>query len=226
LTEIPSPQNQLVTLDEWTLQVRTPAVDHKSPVYLLIHGWTGDESVMWVFANRLPQRFMMIAPRGLYPTSMGGYGWQPHLVHGWPSMDDLLPAVNQLLELLDRSAQAAFGAHADFSNLHLMGFSQGSAVAYAFALAYPERVRSIVGLSGFMPNGVIPVVETKPLADKPVFVAHGIQDDTVPVARARQSVELLEKAGAHVVYCEDNVGHKLGAECFRAMRHFVDELPC
>jgi hypothetical protein len=48
-------------------------------------------------------------------------------------------------------------------------------------------------------------------------------DDLVPVNRARLTVELLEKAGARVIYCEENVGHKLSANCFRGMGEFFKE---
>jgi len=47
-------------------------------------------------------------------------------------------------------------------------------------------------------------------------VAHGTQDQLVPIDRARTSIELLEQAGAQVTYCEDEVGHKLSANaCVR-----------
>ena len=56
------------------------------------------------------------------------------------------------------------------------------------------------------------------------FVSHGTLDQTVPVAQARQAVQILEDAGANVVYCEAEVGHKLGAACFRALGNFYNGL--
>jgi hypothetical protein len=52
------------------------------------------------------------------------------------------------------------------------------------------------------------------------YLAHGTQDKLVPVDVARRSVEQLEQAGANVAYCENDVGHKLGADCFCAPRLF------
>ena len=39
--------------------------------------------------------------------------------------------------------------------------------------------------------------------------------------RARASLALLEQAGARVTYCEEEVGHKLGANCLRALETYL-----
>ena len=103
---------------------------------------------------------------------------------------------------------------------NFVGFSQGAALAYTFALLYPEGVSSLAGLSGFLPDGALTLAKGQPLKRKPIFLAHGTQDELVPVKRARQAVKLLEQAGAQVTYCEDDVGHKLSVSCFRGLESF------
>jgi phospholipase/carboxylesterase len=61
------------------------------------------------------------------------------------------------------------------------------------------------------------------LEGKPFFVAHGTRDETVNVERARASIAILEQAGAIVTYCEDEVGHKVSANCLRALREFFTD---
>jgi predicted esterase len=34
---------------------------------------------------------------------------------------------------------------------------------------------------------------------------------------------LLEKAGAQVTYCEGEVGHKVSADCLRALKEFLKD---
>jgi phospholipase/carboxylesterase len=212
-------------INGWTLQFRpgkgAGSDGGKSPLVLMIHGWTGDENVMWIFAQRVPDKAMLIAPRGLYPARNGGFAWQPEFTSRWSDFRDLIPAADRMIKLLDQLEGLSDFRSVDFRQLHLMGFSQGAALVYTLALAYPERVRSLVGLAGFIPGEVISIIQEHPLLDKPVFVAHGSQDEIVPVERARQAVSLLEQAGAKVTYCEDEVGHKLGARCFRAMQTFL-----
>jgi phospholipase/carboxylesterase len=104
-----------------------------------------------------------------------------------------------------------------------MGFSQGAAMCSLLAVLYPERVRKVGILAGFVPSGLEELVSQRPLQGKPFFVAHGTKDQTVTIERARDSIEILEQAGAQVTYCEDDVGHKVSATCLRALKSFFTD---
>jgi phospholipase/carboxylesterase len=210
----------IITPDHWVMRIRQPDGQGPFPVLLLIHGWTGDENSMWVFAPRLPKNALLIAPRGLYTTQGGGYSWYPKLSKPLPWFDDLLPASHRLFDLLSPQNFPA----ADFSSLHLVGFSQGAALAYIMAIQYPAWVASLAGLSGFLPDGASAWLQPDRLRGMPVFIAHGSQDERVPVARARSAVGQLEQAGAKVIYCEDDVGHKLSAKCFHGLEAFYHQI--
>jgi phospholipase/carboxylesterase len=185
---------QLCEVDGWTVRYHSPEGAGPHPVLLLLHGWTGDENSMWVFANQMPPRYWLIAPRGIFDTPLGGRGWHTALDHSWPTLKDFRPAAESLLGLL--SAENFPGA--DFSSLRLMGFSQGAALSYSLALTHPDIVERVAGLSGFFPEQGESLVERRVLAGKAVFVTHGLRDEIVPIDRARQSVAQLEKAGAQV----------------------------
>ena len=210
-------QIKTLRIGDWWLNQHLPEGDGHFPVILLLHGWTGDENAMWVLSSRMPIGTMLLFPRGLYPSPLGGYGWHPYSTRVWPSIDDFRPALKELLALLtpDHFPQA------DFSRLHLVGFSQGAALAYAFALLEADRIASFAGLSGFLPDEAEALRVGDGLQGKPAFIAHGDQDDIVPVDRARNAVEFFQTAGAQVTYCEDEVGHRLSASCFRGLEAFL-----
>lgn len=207
---------QTIHIGEWVVRQRVPPGVGPFPTILLLHGWTGDENSMWIFASRLPQGVLLIAPRGPYASPLGGYGWHPYTTRVWPRTDEFRPAIQALKQLLIPENFPT----ADLSRLHLVGFSQGAALAYTFTLLHGEQVTSLAGLSGFMPDGAEALVKDGSLGSKPVFIAHGSLDDLVPVDRARKAVELFQKAGTQVTYCEDEVGHKLSANCFHGLETF------
>ena len=207
-----------ISIGGWMLRARAPQGQGPFPLFVLLHGWTGDEDSMWIFASRLPQGCMMIAPRGPYPAPMGGYAWYPHR-QSWPVLEDFRSAAENLSVLLTMENFPGV----DWGALHLLGFSQGAALACAYALFYPGRAASVAGLSGFVPEGADALAADGRLAGLPVFLAHGTQDTLVPVALARKGASLLEQAGARVTYCEDDVGHKLSANCFRALAKFYQD---
>lgn len=205
----------------WVLRMRIPKTDGPHPVMVLLHGWTGDEPAMWIFASRLPENYLLVAPRGPYKTPIGGYGWYPHRDDRWPSLDDLFPAVKALFELLTPDNFPVLSTtSSELLNTRFLGFSQGAALMYSFVLLHPTHVQSFAGLSGFLPEGVGNFVRQKPLIGKNAFIAHGSDDKLVNVEKARRSVEIIQAAGANVAYCEDSVGHKLSATCFRGLEAF------
>ena len=216
-----APNTDLIEFEDWTLRIRK--TDHPSPrLLLMLHGFTGDENSMWVFARDLPSHYWIVAPRALHVAEPGGYSWRPPQdgTFGRPSLEQLRPAAEALVRLVDAYQ---LSAKIDARVFDLMGFSQGAAMSNLLAFLYPERIRKTGILAGFVPSGLDELVAQRPLTGKPFFVAHGTKDETVPVERARASIEILEQAGAQVTYCEDEVGHKVSLTCLRALKDFLGE---
>ena len=213
-----APDTEIIALENQTLRVRKTT--HPNPrLLVLIHGFTGDENSMWVFTRDLPAHYWIVAPRAPYVTERGGYSWRPHQTSelGLPGVEELRASAEALIRLIDAYRSSA-GIEAD--SFDVMGFSQGAAMSSLLAFLYPDRVGKLGILAGFVPSGLDALAEQRPLAGKPVFVAHGTRDETVPIERARASMRILEKAGAQVTYCEDDVGHKLSITCLHALRKF------
>ena len=184
--------SKVIYIHEWTIRIRGPEGAGPHPVILLLHGWTGDENSMWIFAGRFPGDALLVAPRGLHKTPLGGYGWHPHQLGAWPDLSAFDPAIQALLDLMTTENFP----QADFSRMRVVGFSQGAALTYAFALEHPERVASFAGLSGFMPKKADSLIIDHPLHGKRVFVAHGTQDDQqIHLATALRDPIILRIAG-------------------------------
>jgi phospholipase/carboxylesterase len=196
---------------DWKFRYRA-AGENPSRLLLLIHGLSGDENSMWVFARNMPANVAVLAPRGLYAALGGGYTWRkvrPDM-KGLPGFDELRPSAEALIGFVDDWSQVE-GINA--KQFDVIGFSQGSAVTYTLAIIYPGRIRTFAALSGFVPKGAEDLLAQGVLSGKPIFVSHGRQDDMVPVELARRSVTLLQDSGARVEYCETDGGHKVKADC-------------
>jgi phospholipase/carboxylesterase len=207
-------------LDSWTLKVREPEdAEAPHPVLLLIHGWTGDERSMWVFAQRFPKQALLIAPRAPYASkhdNLAGYSWVEDRAGQFSELPAFEPALASFDSLLAKLVDHY--PNADFSQFGITGFSQGAAFSFAFALSHPERVSKLAALAGFLPAGG--EGQLAKLASLSIFIAHGTQDETVPVVKAREAQAALQSAGGSVRYCESDTGHKLGANCARELQEF------
>ena len=209
---------QLLTFKNWTYRLRMPRVKPKC-ILVLMHGWMGDENSMWVLVRNLSPEIAILSPRGPFPVPEGGYSWREIKPGTWgnASVEDLEPAAEALLAFVDEWADSA---GVEGNQFDLMGFSQGAAMSYTLALLYPQRVRRLAALSGFIPEGGEALLTRQRLSGKPVFVSHGRQDDLIPVEQARKAVTQLEKADAMVTYCESDAGHKVGKDCLKEMEVF------
>jgi len=212
-------ESTVVEIGGLTVRQRFPSGSSSPRLMLMLHGWTGDENSMWIFASRIPDNYLILAPRGISRPALGGYGWENQGTEGWPEASDLQDSVNAIFDLINSYEYPGL----ETANFNLMGFSQGAALGYAILLQYPERIRKLAGISGFFPAGLEKYVVDRRLVGKRVFVSHGTKDKMVPVERSRKVIEGLKSAGADVIYCEEDVGHKLSSGCFRAMDDYFQD---
>ncbi len=209
---------QDLNIGDWTLKIRVPAGPGPHPVAFLIHGWTGDEKSMWVFASRLPRSALLVAPRAPYVSrhpQFGGYSWVQERGQSFSNLEMFQPAIDMFEILLPELGKHAKG---NFEQFSMVGFSQGAAFSFAFAMRNSGRVNRLASLAGFLPSESH--VHISALVPVPIFIAHGTQDETVPVTMARSARSDFETAGVKVSYCESETGHKLGADCAKQLSEF------
>jgi phospholipase/carboxylesterase len=202
-------------------RLRRPDRVGPHPAVVMLHGYLGDENVMWTFEQTVPDHWLKIAPRA--PLVDGrGYTWHPHhLDAAWPTFEQYVTPVSLVKNLLDALPET-YGADPD--RIYLMGFSQGAALSYATTVTHPGCAAGIAGLVGFMPEGIEKHLPAAPLLHLPVFIAAGIADKTIPLEKGRHSRDLAEEGGAWVDYHEFDTGHKLDAAGMRALKSWWEAL--
>jgi len=97
----------------------------------------------------------------------------------------------------------------------LAGFSQGGAIVLQTGLRHAERLGGIMALSTYLPLAG-KLDQEKSQLSPPIFMAHGVYDDVIPLKRAEQSKDLLVKSGYAVDWrtypmphsvCPEELGH-------------------
>ncbi len=189
------------------LGLRRPSTPPGGPKIVLLHGYGGDEKVMWVFYAGIPTTYEILAFRGVYPSEEGGYQW--HMGRRWPPppAQAFALAVEAIGESIDREGSVVW-----------VGFSQGAALAFCCAAA-GLPTRAVASLAGYLPEDLGSF-----RTDLRVFWAHGRNDERVSIEWARLAVERLRSWGAEVELCESDTGHKVSADCLRSLRLWLDGL--
>ena len=183
---------------------------------LMLHGWSGDEKVMWVLESVLPEAAPVASLRGRFPVDQDGYEWTDREA----SIDTTILDFDSAQHAVEATLKTLVVEHGfDLERLVLMGFSQGAALSFALAELLEKAPRAVVALAGYYPEG-----DSTRIKQIPVFWGHGTSDELVPIERARQDVAMLEAIGTDITYCEADVGHKLGIECTRGLKRWLDDI--
>jgi phospholipase/carboxylesterase len=106
--------------------------------------------------------------------------------------------------------------------LVLAGFSQGGAIVLQTALRHPEPLAGVLALSTYLPLSTALAAERHAAnQNTPIFMAHGRFDDIIPIDRARQSRQALEKLGYAVTWKEYPMPHSVCAEEIADISRFL-----
>jgi phospholipase/carboxylesterase len=98
----------------------------------------------------------------------------------------------------------------------LAGFSQGGAIALQTGLRHPDPLAGVLALSTYLPLADTLEKEASAAArDVPIFMAHGVEDPLIPLARAAQSRDRLSALGYRVEWHEYPMPHSVCAEEIR-----------
>jgi phospholipase/carboxylesterase len=92
----------------------------------------------------------------------------------------------------------------------LAGFSQGGAIALQTGLRHPDPLAGVLALSTYLPLADTLEKEASAAArDVPIFMAHGVEDPLIPLARAAQSRDRLRALGNRVEWHEYPMPHSV-----------------
>lgn len=180
----------------------SPASPSRPPI-VFFHGRGGDEDIMFGQLAGIKLDALQLYPRG--PVPMGKYAaWtQARSTDAdWgDELEAVLPAAAAMLEEVRRC----------FGTPVVAGHSQGGHMAFALAARYPHLVRSAIGASGALPEGMWGRFEV------PVTAIHGTADPVVPYAR---TADMAEASGAELVAI-DGHQHSLSGQLQQAFNDAV-----
>ena len=110
----------------------------------------------------------------------------------------------------------------DKNNVSLLGFSQGTILSYSLALTYPEKVKNIIALSGYVNEAIIPEsLNPDNYKHLDFYCSHGSVDQVIPVDWARRSKPFLDKLEIKNTYSEFPVGHGVAPQNFYEFKNWL-----
>jgi len=206
--------------------IREPKIKmDKNPLLILLHGYGSNAEDLFSFASELPEQYYVIsaqAPFVLQPPY--GYAWYAinFDAHNNKFTDD--KQATQTRDLIAKFIEELTeNLPIDQNDITLIGFSQGSILSYAIALSYPEKIKKIVALSGYLNQDIlVGNYKNKDFSKLNFFIAHGTADQVIPVEAARKTVDFLNNLNIKNTYLEYPIGHGVSPKMFSDFKKFIE----
>lgn len=174
----------------------------------LLHGVGSNERDLIQLAPYLDPRFFVISARAPITLAPGMYAWFE------VQLDPVQPIINphqaessrqKLLVFIDETIET-YGV--DRARVYLMGFSQGAIMSLSVGLTRPNQVAGIVAMSGRLLPEITPLIAPpEALANLPLFIAHGTEDQVLPIHHGRAARDVLQRLPVALTYREYPIGH-------------------
>jgi len=210
---------------EHIIQKPTKTVAGKSPLILLLHGYGSDENDLFSFAEELPDEYCIISARAPIPMQPYGNAWYAISIdpNGIKTSDNegARQSRNKIAAFIDEAVQAY---DLDPYNVTLLGFSQGTILSYGVALSYPEKVKNVIGLSGYINEEIIDLKTNAAYAHLNIYNSHGTVDQVIPIEAARKTPDYLKAIGIESTLSEFPVGHGVHPTNFYAFKEWLGKL--
>ncbi len=204
--------------------IKEPTIKkEKTPALFLFHGYGSDENDLFSFAAELPEELFIISVRAPYPLQPQGNAWYAiyfDAAQGKFSDDE------QAIESRDKIAnfidEAVKTYNLDPNNVSILGFSQGTILSYAVALSYPQKIKNVVALSGYLNEDILAENHaSNDFSNLNIYCSHGSVDQVIPVSWARKAPTLLAKIGIQTSLNEFAVGHGVAPQNFYQFKDWL-----
>jgi phospholipase/carboxylesterase len=193
---------------------------------IFLHGYGSNAQDLITLAPELTGAIkdaVFISPNAPFAFEGRSYG-----AHQWYSLfdrssDSILKGFNEALPILEdfvgRSLKD-FGL--TYSDLILIGFSQGGMMAIQSSLVREGKIKAVISCSGYVvDHGKFKNdIKSKP----PTLMTHGEEDEVVSFRIFKKSLQLLEKSGLKVEHhISKGLGHGIDFECIKSMQKFIGQ---
>jgi phospholipase/carboxylesterase len=194
------------------------------PLLILLHGYGSNEDDLFSFSNELPDELLIVSARGPMTLGIGSYAWYSinfNNDQGKFSDTDEAKKAREIVANFIGEIQIKYNISS--KNTFLLGFSQGTVLAYAIALNYPEKVQQIIALSGYINPDLLPNdFGSKDYSKLHIFISHGSLDQVIPVQWAQKAPEFLKSLNIENSYQEYPVGHGVTPQNFYDFKKWIE----
>ena len=177
----------------------------KSGVIFLIHGYGSNSNDLFSFKTYLPKNLSIISLEAPIQIEMGGFAWYSINYNQdfkkWSNNEEAISSIKKIYQTINILLKKY---NLNDNDISLLGFSQGAILSWAIGFNYPNFIRRVIALSGYINEELI---DNYNITFK-AFCSHGVIDPIIPIDWARATIKKhINKENDNFIYNEYNDGH-------------------
>ena len=197
----------------------------KPGLLLMLHGYGSDETDLFSFANELPEELFIVSAKAPYPLQPYGHAWYSIYFDStdgkFNDIDQAKSSIELIAEFIDELVE---NYQLNGQQVTVLGFSQGAILGYALAFKYPQKVKNLIALSGYIDRDLLPEHSNESNYEHlQVYASHGTVDQVIPVEWARRTPTILDQYQIKNTYSEFPVGHGVAPQNFFEFKNWLLE---
>lgn len=204
--------------------IKEPSIKKdKTPVLFMFHGYGSNEEDLFSFAPELPEELFIISVKA--PHTLMPYGNAWFAIHfdadegKWSDEEQAAESRDLIAKFIDEACNAY---NLDSNNVTMLGFSQGTILSYSVALSYPQKVKNVIALSGYINENILESsYADNDFSNLHIYASHGSVDQVIPVDWARKTPPILKKLNIDHIYEEFPVGHGVAPQNFHSFKEWL-----
>nr|WP_299172879.1 dienelactone hydrolase family protein [uncultured Allomuricauda sp.] len=195
----------------------------KVPSVFMFHGYGSNEEDLFSFASELPEELYVISVKAPYDLEPFGHAWYAinfDAEYGkWSDDEQAKISRDKIVAFIDEACNAY---NLDTENVTLLGFSQGTILSYSVALSFPEKIKNVVALSGYINEKIlIEGYQEKNHSTLNIYASHGQVDQVIPLEWAQKTPAFLNQLRIKHTYEEFPIGHGVSQQNFYSFRDWL-----
>ena len=177
----------------------------KSGVIFLIHGYGSNSEDPFSFKAYLPKNLTTISLEAPIQIETRSFAWYSinynENFEKWSNNEEAFKSIKKIYETINFLINKY---NLNKNDVTLLGFSQGAILSWALGFNYPNLIRRVIALSGYINEDLI---NNNNLSFK-AFASHGITDPIIPIDWPRNTIKkYIKKDNDDLIFKEYNDGH-------------------
>ncbi|EOQ88877.1 putative esterase [Leptospira yanagawae serovar Saopaulo str. Sao Paulo = ATCC 700523] len=208
-----------------TYLIRKPNVSIENPpLLILLHGVGSNENDLFSLTDFLPDSLMVVSVRGPITLGRDRFGWYEITFSGGVPKIDTEQQVKSHKIILEFLEYLSNKYRFNSKQVWIGGFSQGAVMSYSVGLEHPDRIKGIIALSGrLLEETKSQILIEDQSKGQRIYIAHGTNDNVIPVTSARASKDYLESVGLVPIYKEYMEGHTISQEMLKDLVSWLEK---